>query len=81
MLSGEILINEQVQLKIWKVLDLVYLQKLHHIVEQEPVVKYITITTITPCTIHNVKLIELINTTILYVGNRSRQQTLRVVSI
>ena len=25
-----------------KVLDLVYLQKLHHIVEQEPVVKYIT---------------------------------------
>ena len=43
MLSGEILINEQqVQLKIWKVLDLVYLQKLHHIVEKEPVVKYIT---------------------------------------
>ena len=40
MLSGEILINEQqAQLKIWKVLDLVYLQKLHHIVEQEPVVK------------------------------------------
>ena len=25
-----------------KVLDLVYLQKLHHIVEQEPAVKYIT---------------------------------------
>ena len=25
-----------------QVLDLVYLQKLHHIVEQEPVVKYIT---------------------------------------
>ena len=42
MLSGEALINEQqVQLKILKVLDLVYLQKLHHIVEQEPVVKYI----------------------------------------
>ena len=41
MLSGEILINEQqVQLKILKVLDLVYSQKLHHIVEQEPMVKY-----------------------------------------
>ena len=25
-----------------KVLDLVYSQKLHHIVEQEPVVKYVT---------------------------------------
>ena len=38
MLSGEILINEQeVQLKSLKVLDLVYSQKLHHIVEQEPI--------------------------------------------
>ena len=36
MLSGEILINEQqVQLKVCK-FYLVYLQKLHHIVEQEP---------------------------------------------
>ena len=39
MLSGEVLINEQqVQQKHLKVLDLVYSQELHHIVEQEPMV-------------------------------------------